>query len=225
MASNQTGSTVPDRRRSRIIDRAFQFKYTMMVVAFTVVVSLTYMTMVYLQHFEIEREIGTYCSATVGAELLQRSTSILGYVFVGTLQRSTSILGYVFVGTLLISLLLTALGVVVTHRIAGPIFVMNRYLGVLASGRIPTMRPLRKNDELKTLYSSLKGFVDLLAQREKNEAEGLKHALDTLRPGASTREAQECLEALRAMYQRKCEAIDGSGAGRPDAHEAVEEAA
>ncbi len=210
MASNQTGSTVPDRRRSRIIDRAFQFKYTMMVVAFTVVVSLTYMTMVYLQHFEIEREIGTYCSATVGAELLQRSTSILGYVFVGTL---------------LISLLLTALGVVVTHRIAGPIFVMNRYLGVLASGRIPTMRPLRKNDELKTLYSSLKGFVDLLAQREKNEAEGLKHALDTLRPGASTREAQECLEALRAMYQRKCEAIDGSGAGRPDAHEAVEEAA
>ncbi len=210
MASNQTASTVPDRRRSRIIDRAFQFKYTMMVVAFTVVVSLTYMTMVYLQHFEIEREIGTYCSATVGAELLQRSTSILGYVFVGTL---------------LISLLLTALGVVVTHRIAGPIFVMNRYLGVLASGRIPTMRPLRKNDELKTLYSSLKGFVDLLAQREKNEAEGLKHALDTLRPGASTREAQECLEALRAMYQRKCEAIDGSGAGRPDAHEAVEEAA
>ncbi len=209
MASNQA-STVPDRRRSRIIDRAFQFKYTMMVVAFTVVVSLTYMTMVYLQHFEIEREIGTYCSATVGAELLQRSTSILGYVFVGTL---------------LISLLLTALGVVVTHRIAGPIFVMNRYLGVLASGRIPTMRPLRKNDELKTLYSSLKGFVDLLAQREKNEAEGLKHALDTLRPGASTREAQECLEALRAMYQRKCEAIDGSGAGRPDAHEAVEEAA
>ncbi len=137
MASNQTASTVPDRRRSRIIDRAFQFKYTMMVVAFTVVVSLTYMTMVYLQHFEIEREIGTYCSATVGAELLQRSTSILGYVFVGTL---------------LISLLLTALGVVVTHRIAGPIFVMNRYLGVLASGRIPTMRPLRKNDELKTLY-------------------------------------------------------------------------
>ena len=210
MASNQTASTVPDRRRSQIIDRAFQFKYTMMVVAFTVVVSLTYMTMVYLQHFEIEREIGTYCSATVGAELLQRSTSILGYVFVGTL---------------LISLLLTALGVVVTHRIAGPIFVMNRYLGVLASGRIPTMRPLRKNDELKTLYGSLKGFVDLLAQREKNEAEGLKHALDTLRPGASTREAQECLEALRAMYQRKCEAIDGSGAGRPDAHEAVEEAA
>src|SRR6266849_2833359 len=210
MASNQTASIVPDRRRSRIIDRAFQFKYTSMVVAFTVVISLTYMTMVYLEHFEIEREIGTYCSASVASELLQRSTSILGYIFVGTL---------------LISLVLTALGVVVTHRIAGPIFVMNRYLGVLASGRIPNMRPLRKNDELKTLYGSLKGFVELLAQREKDEAERLKHALDTFKPAVSTREAQECLEALRAMYQRKCEAIDGSGAGQPVAHEAVEEAA
>jgi hypothetical protein len=102
---------------------------------------------------------------------------------------------------------------------------MNRYLGMLSSGRIPTMRPLRKNDELKTLYRSLQGFVDLLAQREKNEAERLKHALDTFKPAASTREALECLEALRAMYQRKCEAIDGSNAGRPEAQEAVEEAA
>jgi hypothetical protein len=210
MSSDQTGSTVPDRRRSRIVDRSFQFKYTLMVVAFTAVISLTYMTMVYLQHFEIERDIGTYCNSTVGAELLQRSTSIVGYVFVATL---------------LISLLLTGLGVVVTHRIAGPIFVMNRYLGVLATGRIPTLRPLRKNDELKTLYGTLQRFVDSLAQREKNEAERLKHALDTLKPAASTREAQECLEALRAMYQRKCEAIDGSGASQPDAHAAVEEAA
>src|SRR5260370_37793743 len=119
------------------------------------------MKMGYLQHFESEREIGTYCSATVGAELLQRSTSILGYVFVGTLG---------------ISLLLTVLGVVATHRIAGPIFVMNRYLGVLTSGRIPTMRPLRKNDELKTLYGSLRGFVDMLAQREKHEAGKVKQA-------------------------------------------------
>jgi signal transduction histidine kinase len=210
MASDPTGSTVPDRRRSRIVDREFQFKYTLTVVAFTVVISLTYMTMVYLQHSEFEREIGTYCNATVGSELLQRSSSTLGYVFVGTL---------------LISLVLTGLGVVVTHRIAGPIFVMNRYLSVLASGRIPTMRPLRKNDELKTLYGSLRGFVDMLAQREKNEAEGLKRALDTLRPAASTREAQESLEALRAMYQRKCETIDGLGAGQPDARQAAEEAA
>jgi hypothetical protein len=150
MSSDQTGSTVPDRRRSRVIDRSFQLKYTLVVVSFTFVISLAYMTMVYLQHFEIEREIGTYCNSTVGSELLQRSTSVLGYVFVGTL---------------VMSLLLTVLGVVGTHRIAGPIYVMNRYLGVLASGRIPPMRSLRKNDELKTLYGNLRKFVDMLAQR------------------------------------------------------------
>src|SRR5262249_12709187 len=120
MASEQA-SRAPDRRRSRVVDRAFQLKYTLMAVAFTVVVSLTYMTMVYLEHFAIEKEIGMYCSATAAAELLQKSASMVGYILVGTL---------------LISLLLTALGVVATHRIAGPIFVMNRYLGVLSAGRI-----------------------------------------------------------------------------------------
>lgn len=210
MSSSPEASTPPDRRRARLVDRDFQLKYTLMVGAFTVVVSLTYMTMVYLEHFEIQREIGTYCNAMVGSELLQRSTSILGYIFIATV---------------LISLLLTALGLVATHRIAGPIFVMNRYLGVLASGRIPAMRPLRKNDEMKGLYGNLQVFVQLLAQREKNEAERLKHALDTLKPAASTREAQECLETLRAMYQRKCEAIEPSAGAQPAAPEAVEEAA
>jgi hypothetical protein len=210
MSSSPEAPTPPDRRRARLVDRDFQLKYTLMMGAFTVVVSLTYMTMVYLEHFEIQREIGTYCNAMVGAELLQRSSSILGYIFVATV---------------LISLLLTALGLVATHRIAGPIFVMNRYLGVLASGRIPAMRPLRKNDEMKGLYGNLQVFVQLLAQREKNEAERLKHALDTLKPAASTREAQECLESLRAMYQRKCEAIELSVAERRAAPEAVEEAA
>lgn len=209
MSSDPRALGAPNRRHSRIIDRAFQLKYTLMVVAFTVVVSLSYMTMVYLVHSEVQRDIESYCNATVALELLERSKAILGYTLAGTL---------------LISLLLTALGIVATHRIAGPVFVMNRYLGVLASGRIPTMRALRKNDELKTLYSNLKGFVDLLAQREKNEADRLKHAIDTLKPAASTREAQECLESLRAMYQRKCEAID-SAAQDPDVHEAVEEAA
>jgi nitrogen fixation/metabolism regulation signal transduction histidine kinase len=209
MASEQA-SSAPDRRRSRVVDRAFQLKYTLMAVAFTVVVSLTYMTMVYLEHFAIEKEIGIYCSATAAAELLQKSASMVGYILVGTL---------------LISLLLTALGVVATHRIAGPIFVMNRYLGVLTAGRIPTMRPLRKYDELKTLYSSLRGFVESLAEREKSEADRLKHAVDTLRPMASTREAQECLENLRAMYQRKCEAIDTSASAQHVISESVEEAA
>jgi len=100
-------------------------KYTLMVVAFTAIISLTYMTMVYLAHSEIGRDVSTYCNATIAAELQQRSNSIIGYISLGTLA---------------ISLLLTVLGVIATHRIAGPIFVMNRYLGVLCSGRIPKMR-------------------------------------------------------------------------------------
>jgi len=185
-------------------------KYTLMVVAFTAIISLTYMTMVYLAHSEIGRDVSTYCNATIAAELQQRSNSIIGYISLGTLA---------------ISLLLTVLGVIATHRIAGPIFVMNRYLGVLCSGRIPKMRELRKNDELKALYRNLQAFVEQLGRQEKNEADRLKHAIDLLGPLASGRETQQCLDSLRTMYQRKCEAIEGSADKQTSPSQAVEQAA
>src|SRR5215813_6055153 len=140
MSENLESSSAQNRRRWRIIDRPFQMKYTLMVVAFTAVISLMYSTLVYLEHYEVQKEIGDYCSSSAAAHLLQRSTSIIGYILIATFM---------------ISALVAFLGMIATHRIAGPIFVMNRYLGVLTTGLIPTMRPLRKNDELKKFYATL----------------------------------------------------------------------
>lgn len=210
MAENLESSSAQNRRRWRIVDRPFQMKYTMMVVGFTAIISLMYSTLVYLEHYEVQKEIGEYCGSSAAAHLFQRSTSIIGYILAATF---------------LISTLVAFLGMIATHRIAGPLFVMNRYLGVLTTGRIPFMRPLRKNDELKKFYATLQTFVESLGRRERNEAERLKSALETLTPLATTRESQQALQSLRTMFERKLEATEGTAPNARPERQTVEQAA
>jgi len=53
-----------------------------------------------------------------------------------------------------------------THRIAGPLFVISRYMKDIANGHIPEhMRPLRDNDLLKDFYSIFQEMVVALKER------------------------------------------------------------
>lgn len=55
-----------------------------------------------------------------------------------------------------------------THRIAGPVYVMSGYLREIISGKIPaSLRPLRKHDDLKNLYSLFGQMVDILKSGKK----------------------------------------------------------
>ena len=190
--------STPNRRRLRIVDRAFQFKYALMVAAFGAIISLTYGSMVYLAHYEVQQEISDYCGPKAAAVLNERSSTIVRFALTATV---------------LISLLLMVLGMVATHRIAGPIFVMNRHLGVLAQGRIPSMRPLRKNDEMKGLYDSLQNCVKSIQRRETDEATKLDAAIEKLSASALSPSAKEAFDILQAVRAQKLVVPQNSAQG------------
>jgi len=55
-----------------------------------------------------------------------------------------------------------------THRIAGPVYVMSGYMREMVAGKLPAfMRPLRKHDDLKNLYSLFGEVVDTLKKGKK----------------------------------------------------------
>jgi signal transduction histidine kinase len=187
-----------NRRRFRIVDQAFQLKYAVMVTAFGAIISLTYGSMVYLAHYEVQQEISDYCGPKAAAVMNERSSTIVRFALTATV---------------LISLLLMVLGMVATHRIAGPIFVMNRHLGVLAQGRIPSMRPLRKSDELKGLYESLQNYVKSLQRRETEEATKLDAAIEKLSASALSPPAREAFDILQAVRAQKLVVAQSSAQG------------
>ena len=73
----------------------------------------------------------------------------------------------------------------VTHRICGPIRVMENYLEQLALGRFPKRRSLRKKDEFKEFYDVLWHAIYSLEERKRSDLAALGEVLRTARSAAA----------------------------------------
>jgi len=116
-------------------------------------------------------------------------------------------------GALAMAGVLALFGLVLTHRVAGPVYVMNLYLAALAAGRFPRMRPLRRKDELRGFFSQFSGTVDRLRDREAEEARLLSEVIESLEPLATTQDAQAAMRILGSLLVRKRQAIEGPTSG------------
>jgi len=102
-------------------------------------------------------------------------------------------------------------GLLLTHRVAGPVHVMGLYMAALAAGRYPRLRPLRKGDELRQFFERFREAVDRIRSREADEARALSHVLAALAPIAVSPEAREALATLEALHARKRQAAESAG--------------
>ena len=98
----------------------------------------------------------------------------------------------VLVAVALAAVLLCLLGaaVVITHRIAGPAFVIARTCRQVGEGNLARPRPLRNHDLLVDLADDVAAMVDALRDREGREREAVLAAVATLRDPAAGPEAR-----------------------------------
>ena len=95
-----------------------------------------------------------------------------------------------------IFLLLTLMGIVITHRIVGPVYKLKRLLRRVSTGRIVVDEHLRRGDELEDLFETFLQMTHSLS--------AIQHArvatLDaTLRRAEATDAAPEVLDGLKAL--------------------------
>jgi hypothetical protein len=109
---------------------------------------------------------------------------------------------------LLMGAALSLFGVLITHRVAGPVYVITHYIQILSSGRYPIMRPLRKTDELRPFFERFQEAVEAMRRREAEEARSLDAAVAALSAVATTAEATASLDALKALRDRKRDATE-----------------
>jgi methyl-accepting chemotaxis protein len=58
------------------------------------------------------------------------------------------------------------LGIILTHRIAGPIFRIEKDLEKsLETGEMPVIRPVRKNDEFQGFFDTLHKFIQKVSKK------------------------------------------------------------
>jgi hypothetical protein len=186
MSSGTVGSQKRTwHRRTYLIDREFQLKYIFLL-------------------------------ASIGAGSMGLFGALAWWADTAALDAGTAAEGFAGMTILWLTALavvgsavaLGLFGLVFTHRVAGPVHVMNLYVEALAAGHYPRLRPLRRYDELKNFFDRFSHAVERIRAREADEAQALGRALVAFGPLATTEEARAALKAIEELHSRKREAID-----------------
>ena len=77
-------------------------------------------------------------------------------------------------------------GILVTHRVAGPIHKMKRLLGYVGEGHLRLTEKLRKGDELQHFFDAFEGMVNSLRERQEVEIGKLDQAIASLKAKCPT---------------------------------------
>jgi nitrogen fixation/metabolism regulation signal transduction histidine kinase len=95
-------------------------------------------------------------------------------------------------------------GIIVTHRVAGPIFKMKRQIRDLGEGSLRVPSPLRKGDELVDFFDAFRGAVMSLRDNQQKEIALLDQAIENLKSKSDEADLAE-LRALREEMQQALE--------------------
>jgi hypothetical protein len=186
-------------RRTFLVDRSFQLKYTAIMVGVGATITLIFGMMMYQAHVDATRLMGL--PDATQQLVISRYDERLLYIVMGIAAAMGSALAI--------------FGVLVTHRIAGPIYIIGRYVQTLGDGQFPVMRPLRQGDELKAFFRTFQEAVDQIRGRESSEVAALDSALSQLEGYcARTPDAAGTLGTalvnLKSVRDRKRAALDAA---------------
>jgi hypothetical protein len=186
-----SGTKSEGHRRQYLVDRGFQLKYALLMALSGIVVAAVFGLWLHQAHAQATTLLAPDPETRA---LVERSDRLLLAAFAA-------------IGALLAAAL-GLLGVVITHRVAGPVFVMGHYLQVLAQGRFPRMRTLRRSDELKNFFRIFIDAVESMKVREAKHAAVLEDAVQRMRAaGARSPELGPAIEALAAAARERRAAL------------------
>jgi hypothetical protein len=181
----EPSATAP--RRRVLIDRGFQLKYALFMAAAGLLVAAIFGLWLHQAHAQAIALLRPDDRTRV---LIEQSDRLLLAAFAAI--------------ALLLAAALGLLGVVITHRVAGPVFVMGHYLTVLSQGRFPRMRTLRRSDELKAFFRVFIDAVEAMKKREARHVAMLEEALVRVRAAAARApDLQAAAQALDAAVMER----------------------
>ncbi len=175
------------RRRIYVVDRDFQLKYTALIVGVGMGISIILGFFLYRAHVE-------------NTELLN-----IGQVMAAEVAKyDTRVLYYIVAFIIAMGVALTIYGVLVTHRIAGPLLVISRHLNSIARGQYPDVRPLRKHDELKDFFDIFNSMLNSLRDKDREDISDIEQVIEAI----DNQKGEDGVEVLIKMKSRKAKLLE-----------------
>ena len=180
--------------RNYLLDRRFQLKYTGMVLVVTVAVASA---LGYVAYRFSKGQTEALTAQIAGQPDFDEDTAADLERFARDEDRK--IRNAIVAGVLLLTLALGLTGIVVTHRVVGPVYRMRRLFRHVGEGKLEVSTGIRKGDELQELYQSFAEMVECLRGQRSEDIERLAATLEKL--DAAGVESTH-IEELRALLER-----------------------
>ena len=207
-----TGLPTPARRAHHqrklsnyLLDKSLQLRYILLVTILSALISGALGYMIYDQRRtaseSIERDLQALTQADASRQEFEDHVA-------SVLESDDQALIYkmVAVGFGLV-IILSAYLVIMTHKVAGPLFKVSSYFEQMSEGRLGVVTPLRRGDMLQDFYGDFKSMHESLRARSQAELAIMERTLAELR-GA------EPDAAARAQLDEALAALDGHLAHR-----------
>ena len=151
------------RRSIPTVDKAFQVKYTAIIVAIVAVVSTVLGALLLQSYWEMNRIMDVAMRLPDKPDVSAETAHQVFYISVAFLVFEVLALGVV--------------GLIITHRVCGPVTVIHRHLMTLLDGRYPETRQLRAKDEFQATFKVFTAVIESLRQRDAEEVQILNDAI------------------------------------------------
>jgi hypothetical protein len=205
------GSTLPVKHRrylrNYIVDKRLQLRYIAVVSLLSAAISALLGWLIWSQRAQASQTVrkilvgaGDFIGPNQQAEILQHLAG----------SDSTVLLRMALVCGALI-LVLSGVLVVMTHKVAGPLYVIGGYFDKLAAGRLPLVHNLRRGDEFKVFHKKFRDMCNALRVEAEKDAElyGLFLAACAEARVDETGAMGHSLEELRRLKQEKEQSLTG----------------
>jgi len=107
---------------------------------------------------------------------------------------------------------ISAVGILITHKVAGPLYKISSLFGRVRDNKLgPAPVGLRKGDELQDFYTGFREMHQAVRARVEDDVKILGNAVSALETGADARvpAVQRALDELRQLRKRKEESLEG----------------
>ena len=219
-APSSPSSPSPHQKHKRklanyLLDKKLQLRYVLVVTILSGVIAGALGFMIYQQRRaaseSIEKDLAALTQKDASQDQFQEQIA-------SDLASDDHALVYKMVGVGLgLVIILSLYLILMTHKVAGPLFKVSMYFERMADGRLGVVTPLRKGDMLVDFFTSFKDMHDAVRARAKDDVATMDKAAETLRAaknqgdyrGEAHDKLVEAIEALeKHVADRKAKLTD-----------------
>jgi nitrogen fixation/metabolism regulation signal transduction histidine kinase len=192
-------SPVPRSKHQRklsnyLLDKNLQLRYILLVTILSALISGALGYMIYDQRRtaseSIERDLQALTQADASRQEFEDHVA-------GVLAADDQALIYKMIAVGLgLVIILSAYLVIMTHKVAGPLFKVSSYFDQMAEGRLGTVTPLRRGDMLQDFFSDFKAMHESLRTRAQTDVAAMERAVTALRDAETGGKLDDALAAL-----------------------------